>query len=123
MTINIPDPARQNIFDVAFKEFDDYVKTFCPDDIYEIEYSKKDHVSFHRTSTNAYYAVARSKHRHTSWPIALRNLLFYLGRLPACPPDGCTELVKVLIIFCHGVPVNSGDKEIVDKALSQADVF
>ena len=24
MTVNIPDPARQNIFDAAFKEFDDH---------------------------------------------------------------------------------------------------
>ena len=185
MTVNIPGPSRQNIFDAAFRELDDfqyltktrpenadlldrmvdhpdigvklrgyipservrtyikdtiinryakvrtelpqdvndYLKVICSDDIYEIDYLAKDHVSLNRTSKNGYYAVARSKRGHTSWPIALRNLLFYLARLPDCPPEGCTEFVKVLIIFCHGVSLNSGDKEIVDKALSHADVF
>ncbi len=185
MPINIPEPSRQNIFDAAFRELDDfqyltksrpenadlmdrliehpdigaklrehitnekvrtyikdtiinryakvrtalpreiedYIETICTDTLYEIDYIANDHVSFHRTESNGYYAIARSKHRHTSWPIALRNLLFYLARLPQCPPEGCSELVKVLIIFCHGVPVNSGDKEIVVKALSHADVF
>jgi len=185
MSVNIPDPLRQTIFDAAFRELDafqyltktrtenaalldrmvdhpdigvklrghipnervrtyikdtiinryakvrtelpqdidKYLKEICADDFYKIDYLARDNVSLHRTSKNSYYAVARSKRGHTSWPIALRNLLFYLARLPECPPKGCTELVKVLIIFCHGVSMNSGDKEIVDNALSHADVF
>ncbi len=105
------------------QDVDEYLKVICSDDFYEIDYLASDNVSLHRTSNNSYYAVARSKRGHTSWPIALRNLLFYLARLPECPPADCTELVKVLIIFCQGVSLNSGDKEIVDKALSHADVF
>ncbi|MCC6607204.1 MAG: hypothetical protein IT327_28610 [Anaerolineae bacterium] len=83
--------------------------------IYEVEYRKSDHLSLHRTNDNKLVAVARTK--PLKWETGLRKLILFIASSQGLPPSDGTQLDLILAIFQHGVPVNEGDKKLVEGGL------
>jgi hypothetical protein len=85
-----------------------------------IEYVPKDQVSLHRMDHGGLLVVGRTT--FVKWETGLRKVLLYIASSPGLPPKNGTKMETLLVIFHRGIPVNSGDKSTVTKALELANV-
>lgn len=86
----------------------------------EVDYVSRDHISLHRMDHGGLVVVGRTT--YIKWETGLRKVLLYIACAPGLPPNDGTKFEKSLIIFHRGIPVNSGDKAAVSKAIELANM-
>ncbi|MHB2029601.1 MAG: hypothetical protein ACYCPT_12410 [Acidimicrobiales bacterium] len=102
------------------KDVDKYLVPAFGKSQIEVEYVARDHVSLHRMDHGGLVVVGRTT--YIKWETGLRKVLLYIACASGLPPKDGTKFEKSLIIFHRGIPVNSGDKTAVSKAVELANM-
>ena len=80
----------------------------------EIEYSKHEKVSLHKAEDQSFVVAARTT--TLKWETGLRKAITYVANAPGLPQDR-SKVHCVLLIAQTAGPMNSGDRDLVERAL------
>ena len=83
--------------------------------IFELDYVKSTQVSLHRSNSDTYIVIVRTK--YIKWETGLRKLALYVASKPKLTALSESNLDLVLIISEPQGSVNGADKNLVEKGL------